>query len=812
MSFKFPLQKKSRNSGSAALPSKGRQITKGSAFGIANDFLKKHPKKVLLAAVLLTAYYFCLPHTLFQKPTATVVESREGSLLGAGIADDGQWRFPVADSVPFKFKHCILEFEDTYFYLHPGFNPVAMAKALGANLKAGRTVRGGSTLSQQLIRLSRQRKGRSYWEKLLELVLSTRLELRYSKEEILELYASHAPYGGNVVGLEMAAWRYFGLKPQQLSWAEAATLAVLPNAPGLIYPGKNQRQLLLKRNALLKRLRAKETIDETTYRLSLLEQLPERPFPMPRIAPHLVARLNRTRKGKRVVTTIDKELQLNVNAIVDRHYRDLKQNQVHNVAVLVMDVDSREVRAYVGNADTDRNHQKDVDMVRANRSTGSILKPLLYTAMLDAGELLPEMLVPDVPTQIAGYTPENFDGGHSGAVQAKSALARSLNIPAVRLLQSYGLEKFRDQLNFFKLGGIDRSADHYGLTLILGGAESNLWDLCKTYASLVSTVNHFNRTSGEYYTKEFIAPILERDGEPDFGKPGTEKTFWDAGSIYLTLEAMKEVNRPQGNESWEFYDSSKEIAWKTGTSFGNKDAWAIGVTATQVVGVWVGNADGEGRPNNTGVGTAAPILFDVFDVLPETPWIQKPLDAFAPMEVCAQSGYLAKDICPKITMDIPNKKNYVGECKYHRSVQLDAQKQFRVNASCIDLNTAVTESWFVLPPLMEFYFKKEHPEYRSLPPYAEGCENEGMREMEFIQPRDGSRISLTKNFEGNLNEMVFKLVHSKPGTKVFWYLNERYLMQTNEFHEIGLVPELGRHRLTVMDERGNTLSVQFTVY
>jgi len=774
-------------------------------------FLKKHPKKLIVLAILLIVYYFCLPKQLFNSPTATVVESKNGTLLGAKIANDGQWRFPAVDSVPQKFKTCLLQFEDAHFYKHPGFNPVSIFKAIGQNIKAGKTVRGGSTLTQQVIRLARQGKSRSYGEKLIELIWATRLEFRSSKEEILKLYASHAPYGGNVVGLEVASWRYFGLRAHQLSWAEAATLAVLPNAPSLIYPGKNQQRLLDKRNRLLLKLLDEKILDSTTYNLALLEELPQKPFPLPQKASHLVEHLAKKNNGKRILSTIDNGVQNSVNAIVAKHHSLLKQNQVHNAAVVVMDVETRKVLAYVGNTNTNKDNQKDVDMVHANRSTGSTIKPLLYSAMLDAGELVPDMLVADVPTQIAGYTPENFNESYSGAVTAKKALARSLNIPAVRMLQSYGLQKFRDQLDFFNLKGINKPADHYGLTLILGGAEASLWDLCKTYAAMASTINHFNETSSEYFSNEFTEPILFQNDKIDFGRKSTEKTVFDAASIYLTLEAMKEVNRPEGQEAWEFFDSSKEIAWKTGTSFGNKDAWVIGATKKYLIGVWVGNADGEGRPNVTGVTSAAPILFDVFDLLPRTNWFLKPLDEFVDIEICAKSGFLASSNCPVKKTSIPAKENFVRACPYHKTIHLDANLQFQVNSSCENVSDIQTKPWFVLPPLMEFYYKKAHANYRSLPPFRSDCKIENAAVMEFIYPKNKAKITLPKNFEGETNELILKLAHAKNGAKVFWYLDDKFIKQTQSFHEIAVLPDAGKHTITVVDELGNDAVISITI-
>src|SRR5690606_16701899 len=543
---------------------------------------------------------------------------------------------------------CILQFEDEYFYTHPGFNPVSILKAFRDNLNSEHVKRGGSTLTQQVIRLSRKNQPRTYFEKLKEIILSTRLELRASKEKILSYYSSNAPFGGNVVGLDAAAWRYFNRDAKDLSWAESATLAVLPNAPSLIYPGKNQKKLLEKRNRLLHKLLQNTIIDSLTYDLSIAEPLPQKPYALPQTAPHLLQKLTRTHEGERIKTSIQKPLQEQANRIVSNHYNNLKQNEIHNIAVLILDVKTRKVLTYIGNSPTDIAHQKDVDVIDKPRSTGSILKPFLYAAMLDAGDILPNSLVADVPTQFGSYNPENYDQGYDGAVPASRALSRSLNVPAVRMLQEFGLDRFHHYLKALNLKDLTQNANHYGLSLILGGAESNLWDLCKSYASLSSTLNHFNETSSEYYKNEFCEPTFLAEDTIDFGARTSENTIFDAGSIYLTYESLKDVNRPEGDENWEFYDSSKQIAWKTGTSFGFRDAWAVGTTTEYVVGVWVGNADGEGRPGWVGVETAAPILFDVFDLLPNSEWFSKPYDELQEVDICMQSGYRASTNCERV--------------------------------------------------------------------------------------------------------------------------------------------------------------------
>jgi penicillin-binding protein 1C len=769
------------------------------------NYIKRNKKKSAVVFVLLVVYYFSLPRTLFNEPYATVIESNDGELLAAKIARDGQWRFPANDSVPDKFKKCIVYFEDEHFYYHFGFNPAAMYKAFQQNRSAGKVVRGGSTLTQQVIRLSRKNKKRTYFEKAIEMILSTRLEFRHSKEKIIELYAAHAPFGGNVVGLEMASWRYFGVQANQLSWAESATLAVLPNAPSLIYPGKNQQKLLKKRNALLLKLYREKVIDQLTYELSIDENLPQKPYDLPQIAPHLLQRIAKSEEGQRIKTTIDISLQNRVNQIALQYYNQYKQNEVHNLAILVIDTQNRNIISYVGNSPTDKDHDKDVDIISAPRSTGSILKPLLYASMLDDGEILPNTLVADIPTQISGYAPENFNLTFDGAVPAQRALSRSLNIPAVLLLQEHGVNNFYELLQKFQLKNINKHPNHYGLSLILGGAESNLWDLCRTYANLTSTVNYFNVSKGKYRSNEFVELNYHRDFEQEYGDDSFQKAVVGAGSIYLTYNAMKEVNRPEGDEAWKFYDSSLEIAWKTGTSFGNRDAWAIGTNSRYVVGVWVGNASGEGRPQLTGVESAAPILFDVFNLLPRKKYFQPPLNDLEEVDVCTKSGHLAQDDCPKTKQLISRNGKKTSICPYHKLVHLDATQQFRVNSSCEDVDHIVNKKWFVLPPVMEWYYKSQHIDYLPLPPFRADCTQTQQATMDFIYPKTNSKIYLTKNFDSKMQPVILKVAHSNKEAKLYWYVDNVYKGTTQTFHEMQVEAGTGVHYITVVDEFGNEI-------
>ena len=774
--------------------------------------LKKHKKKSILLIILLIWYYFSLPNQLFKAPTATIIESKEGKLIGAKIAKDGQWRFPKRDSIPFKFEKCILQFEDAYFYKHFGFNPISIAKAFKQNIHSNTIKRGGSTITQQVIRLSRENKKRTYFEKLKELILATRLEFRYSKKEILNLYASHAPFGGNVIGIDAASWRYFGRKPENLSWAETATLAVLPNAPSLIYPGKNQIRLLKKRNRLLKKLWKNNIIDSTTYTLSILEKLPQKPYSLPQIAPHLLQKTVKEHPGKIIKTTVDYQLQQQVNQIVENHYNELKQNQIFNIAVLVLDIENRKVLAYVGNSPTDKAHQKDVNIIHKPRSTGSILKPFLYAAMLDQGELLPKTLIADVPTQIANYRPINFNKKYDGAVFADEALSRSLNVPAVKMLQQFGVNRFYYYLQKLQLKDIKFQANHYGLSLILGGAESNLWDICKSFANLSSTINHYDSLQAKYYTNEFIEPSYLKKDTFNFGKIIPEKTVFDAGSVFLTYKALREVTRPEVNQNWEFFENSKAIAWKTGTSFGFRDAWAVGTTKKYVVGVWVGNADGEGRPGLVGVQAAAPILFEVFDKLPKTKWFTTPFDELIKIPICAKSGYRASFNCEKTdSIFVPRSGLKTKPCPFHKIIHLDATDTYQVNVSCYPLTNMQHKKWFILPPLMAYYYKQKNTEYQELPPFKEGCVSEKENTIEFIYPKNNTTIFLPKNFNGKQNDVILKVALRNPQCKLYWYLNNQFIGNTQDIHELGIIPKPGKYKITVMDEFGNEKSCRIKI-
>jgi penicillin-binding protein 1C len=612
-------------------------------------WMRRRSISLIVASFLAIGYWFLVPSTLFNVSYSTVLQDRKGNLLNASIASDGQWRFPVEAEVPEKFIAAITLFEDKRFFYHPGVDPFSTGRALWQNIQAGQVVSGGSTLTMQVVRLSRQNPSRTFLEKFFEMLLATRLEVSYSKKEILALYSAHAPFGGNVVGLEAACWRYFGRPPDALSWAEASLLAVLPNNPSLINLSSNRILLKEKRDRLLRRLHRAEAINDLTLELALAEELPERPQAMPRISPHLLDRaMSEGNRERKIVSAVEVELQKRVTDILRDHSARLSGNQIFNAASLVLKVETGEVLAYVGNVPSGVNHQESVDVIKSPRSTGSILKPFLYAAMQNEGQQLPTTLVPDIPTIINGFSPKNFSREYDGSVPADKALIRSLNIPAVHELREFRYEKFYSLLNEIGITTLTQPADHYGLSLILGGAEGTLWDITGAYASMARTLNHYFQHSGSdrYNKSDFHAPsyLLDHASPMDTAARGTSSHL-SAASIWLTFEVLKEVYRPGEETGWKHFQSAKKIAWKTGTSFGFRDGWAIGVNPEFAVGVWVGNADGEGRPGLTGTETAAPILFDIFSQLPGNSWFEQPRSEMLEMSICTESGLRATELC-----------------------------------------------------------------------------------------------------------------------------------------------------------------------
>lgn len=761
---------------------------------------RKNKLIVLLICLLIGLgwFYLLMPDKLFVVPYSTVVNSKSGQLLNARIAADGQWRFPPSDSLSTKFVKALLTYEDEHFYDHSGVRFQSIARALKQNYEAGKVVSGGSTLTMQLARMSRGNQSRNYLQKFIEVFLALRIEWSMTKDQILKSYSAHAPFGGNVVGLEAASWRYFGRASTEISWAEAAMLAVLPNAPGIIHPSKNRSNLLEKRNWLLKKLYENGELDEESYRLSTLEELPAKPLPIPQMANHFLNFLvNQEGPEKTFQSTLNYSLQKNVN-YATRHFHETERlKNIHNLGVVVVDNRTLEIVAYVGNSPAGNDHQQNVDNVRARRSTGSIIKPLLFAECLQKGTFLPTQLVKDYPIRFGSYSPTNYFKTFDGAVPFDEAIARSLNVPAVNVLKEYGEGVFLNDLRELGFSTFNHSASHYGLTLILGGGEVTLIELGEVYANMAHELAFFPQPTT---WKSLVSHSTESQSE----KPSPISP----GNIYHMIKAMQKVILPDDRKYFQLVDHRK-IAWKTGTSFGARDSWAVGISPKYTVAVWVGNSNGEGVSGLSGLTDAAPLMFKVIDEIPDfVGEFYPPYDVMYEVEVCSQSGLLAGGLCQHTEkMDVSNTIQYAEKCHYCQQIWVDTQGH-RVSKSCDVL--ANSEYRFVLPNRMEWYYSPLHPNYKPMPDWREDCrpiENQGLDKLSFLYPQNNDEIVLSDHSQ----KIVVQAVYRKRDEPLFWYLNNEFIGETNSYHEMAISPERGNQLITIMDSKGNKRSLFFVV-
>jgi penicillin-binding protein 1C len=731
-----------------------------------------------LLSLLITIPLVCITHK--GGPYSYAIYDRHGTLVGASTASDGQWRF-APSAVPANFEEAVITFEDKRFYVHFGVDIISIYRALLSDIRAGYIVSGGSTITMQTVRILGHNPKRTVAQKVKEALLAVLYELRYTKKGILELYAANAPFGGNVVGLEAASWRYFNRPPDSLTWAEAATLAVLPNQPSLVYPGANKDILRSKRDRLLRRLCSRGCFDSRTLQLSLDEPLPGRPYPLPSYAPHYLEFMKTRHPDETGIhTSLDSTLQKNTAQILERWSLQFSHSGINNAAAIIIDTATGSVLAYCGN--TGRNGRNaatgDVDIIQSRRSSGSLLKPFLYAALLDSGMLLPDQLVRDMPTRIGSYKPDNNVPIYRGAVPASEALSRSLNIPAVLELREYGISAFLDYLKKCGFTTFDRTADDYGLPLILGGGEITLYEAARAYASLMDKANG----SGTF--------------------PAS------TGAAYLTLAALEEGIRPADEALWESYANAKKIAWKTGTSSGNRDAWAIGTTCEYTVGVWTGNAEGQGSPELQSIRTTAPVMFDIFSTLPVTSWPDVPYDDLVLETVCAASGFKAGSSCAETKKILrPAAAPESRLCPYCTTVSLTPDGKYQASAQELtgqyagQLPRVVKR--FVLPPAVEYWYTRHSLGYHTLPPHLPFSSRSAQKELAIVFPEQNATICIPVEIDGTQGAMVMQAVNRSKDAVIYWDIDGEYLGCTKTIHEMTAHPSYGSHVLTITDSRGS---------
>lgn len=769
----------------------------------------------VLAALAGLAFAIPLPARL-SMPGSSVVRWQDGQVAWMGLAPDDRWRVPVTlEQVDPALVEALVRLEDRRFWWHPGVDPLAIGRAAVLNLARGRVVSGASTLTMQVVRLSEPRP-RTLRSKLIEAARAVQLELRMSKTEILQAWLALAPYGGNLEGVEAASHAWFGHSAAHLSPAEIATLLAVPQSPTARAPSPgNQARLRAARDDIARRLLALGLLErhlaEQDQQLhvtaaQVLERIHLTPVPtalqpMPRSAPHAAAWLLRgqARQGAQVHSTLDAGAQAAVQRVVARAAPGLMAHGIQHVAVVVVEHHSGRVAALVGGADFDGQRAgAQIPAFAVPRSPGSTLKPLLYARALDRGLALPESLVLDVPVRYGGYAPDNYEGTFDGVVPLEEALSRSLNVPFVRLLQQVGVEPFLGDLRALGARSLDPRPGHYGLSAIIGGVELSPLEVAGLYTALARGGTHL--------------PLRWLDGAP----PVPAQRVFGPGATWLTNRALARKDRPDFPARLELSAAPRFVRWKTGTSFGNRDAWAVGSGARYTIAVWAGNLDMRPSAWLVGAEVAGPLLFDLVDALRDGQAVDpgaagSATDDLGTVQVCALSGARPGPACPQtravlgVTARVPP-----APCALHAQVEIDQATGLRVGPGCRDGKDTRTEVRVTWPPAVRRWLDERWLAQAAAPELDPACrapeEGDAPR---IVSPVAGQVAVLIPGMAADRQELPL-LAEAGVGA-LTWFVDGDQLGRVGAEQALWWTPSPGSHEVLVMDAQGRTDRVKLEV-
>ncbi len=744
----------------------------------------------LMVALFLLVYVVPLPDR--EPGWSTVVEYRDGRPAYVFLSPDEKWRLPIELSrIDPKYVAALVALEDKRFWSHHGVDPLAIVRAGWSDLTSGHRVSGGSTLSMQLARLLEPR-ARTVPNKLLDMFRALQLDLRRTKTEILEDYLARTPFGDNVEGLESAAWSYFGHGAQQLTPLEIATLLAVPQGPAHYAPSvANAARLRARRDAILAKLIAAGVFTPVDAAAALADQtpVPEHLRPMPRDAPHVAISLRgRHRDQLRIRSTLDAGAQALVERQVKLRAPELQHKGIYAGTVVVVDHRTREVVALVGNLDfADAAHGGQIAMFDRPRSPGSTLKPFLYALAIDRGLALPEYLVSDVPSQYGTYRPRNFDNDWAGLVTLKTALSRSLNLPFIDLLQQLGVEQFLAQLGRMGVAPARTQPGEYGLSLIVGGIELTPLELAGMYATLAE--------DGVYKPVHLVA-----------GAPAANQPIFAAGPAWLTRQALSLKDRPDFPRRREGNGMPAEIHWKTGTSFGFRDAWAAGSGPAYTAVVWTGNVDNKPSADLIGSEAAGPLLFDVLEGLADKahePTPTAPPDDLAWVEVCSYSGHIAGDACEHRTKVLaPIHSVPTTPCPYHQAYDVDRATARAVLPACrLADHEYDRKSFVVLPSSVTAWLAERNRAIPDAPVFENGCAiDAGGTAPVMITPSDGQVVTLLAGVPAQ--NQVVPLSASTRAPTLSWFVDGALVATAAASERVYWTPSRGKHQVVVSDDAG----------
>lgn len=742
--------------------------------------------------LLLAVIDWLAPVDLQPRPGATLVVDHHGEPLRRFADQGGVWRYPTdIEQVSEHYLQALLTYEDRWFYQHPGVNPLALVRATGQLVRHGHIISGGSTLTMQVARLRYPRQ-RGLWGKLLQMVRALQIDWHFSKRQILTYYLNHAPFGGPIEGVETASRHYFGHSARWLTKAQAALLAGLPQAPSWYHPRRHPERALQQRNKVLKRLAKFELLSDSELQQALQEPISLVPVQTPLQAPLLARRLRHSYPQQgRIQTYIDPQLQRALQTLAADARQRLPAGA--SVAMLVVEHGSGAVKAYIGSAEfSDHRRFGHVDMVTALRSPGSTLKPFIYALAMDKGLIHSDSLLMDVPLPFGDYRPENFLHGFSGPVSVREALQRSLNIPAVQVLDQLGPATFYADLHTAGTHLHLPAGAGPSLALALGGVATSLEELVQLYSALGN--------GGQ------LLPLRFSDAEPHLSQP---RPLLSPASAWITRQLLRDRQQPG-------------LAVKTGTSSGLQDTWAIASSVSYTLGVWVGQPDNANMAGHHGSATALPLLRAAARVLPRSPqhWHDKPSNVSRqsicwpsgqqrPAELCDQrlDAWLIDQQQPRSwhhTRDINSQ-----DSRSERSLLLAKDTGLRLGLGCeLPATTTTVAIW---PAPLQPWLPPDWQTQTRIPPIDGRCQ----RQQALLQAEpvritglaDGSLIRRHASTQQQPS-VHLRAVGGQPDW--YWFLNGRLLAQRGA--ELVLtVPKSGKYQISVSDQAGSSDQISFVV-
>lgn len=773
--------------------------------------LKKALKKTAIltgAAVLLFLIIDLITPINTNLAFAPVVEARDGTVLHAYMAKDQQWRIQTRlNEITPELRKAIVFKEDKHFYHHIGINPLAVGRAVVNNLFHLKRTSGASTITMQVARMLSP-KPRTYANKCIEMFRATQLEVHYSKDEILQLYLNLVPYGSNIQGVKAASLLYFNKTPDHLSLAEITALSIIPNRPNSLVMGKDNALIVKERNKWLARFAKENLFPKTIIDDALLEPLNAYRHNAPCSVPQFAWRMRRTNPGSLGIrTTLDRNMQQKAENITANYVNQLKLRNVNNAAILIVDNKTHQVITYIGSSDfTDKNHFGQVDGVRALRSPGSTLKPLLYALAFDKGTITPKTMVADVPINIKGYSPENYDRLFRGNVTIENALCNSLNIPAVKLLDNQGVGTFTTVLSKVGFASIQQEKKKMGLSLILGGCGVRLDELTALYASFAN--------DGTFYPLQFTMPdstaIEKNETTAKHTQQGTQ--ILSPSANYMLTKILSELHRPDLPNAYEEANGIPHIAWKTGTSYGRKDAWSIGYNKRYTIGVWLGNFSGMGVPELSGAATATPLLFQLFNAVDHNAtndWLDAPRELSFRL-VCAETGKVPNDFCHNQVMDYYMPGISTNEkCDHFKDTWLSANEQYCYCTSCLPPSGYKTKLLPNIPAELAAYYDATNTAYTKLPPHNPACTRTFGGQSPVITSLTNGMTYLVADKEQQQLQLACNAANDVE--KVYWYINNKFVATTAAGQKMFFNPSAALMKISCTDDKGRNTNIEIKV-